>query len=601
MTERKRRFNFDDDPEGNHSRSVSVENDNYENNSPRAKSEDPDEKKKKRRSRWGGEEKVNIPGLPTILPSTLTSEQQEIYILHLRLEEISRKLRSGEVVPPDNERSPSPEPTYDAQGNRANTREKRYRKKLEEERGRLIELLMRKNPEFKPPADYKKTKATEKVWIPQKEYPEVNFIGQLIGPRGNTLKKMESECGGVKIFIRGKGSIKEGKATTGPVPGEDEELHCMISGDSEEQIKKAVKMINEIIELGKSVPEQQNERKKLQLRELAALNGTLREDEATMVCKNCGEIGHHMRDCTARKNITQTLFCTLCGTGGHLRKDCQYAVNPQLREQNREMDQEYISLMKELGEEIPAGGPPGMRPPGMMQPGGGFPPGMTRPRVPFPGAGYPRAPAPSPYGARPAYPQPWGYPQWGQQASWAPQQYPGAPGWQPLPPPGTAPPPPPGVPGTPTGAPGTAPPPVPGTSNGAQSPPPPPGTAPAAPNPAAAYSAYSGYAYPGYNYAAYGGYAAYGVPPPPTTTSSSPPPPGSPPSTQPPPPPGTAASQPPPPTQPPPPADGKQGEKDDPSQNGQAAAAAASYQGWYDPNYQQYYQQWGNQGWNYQQ
>jgi len=85
-------------------------------------------------------------------------------------------------------------------------KKKRYRKKLEEERNKLIELAMKKNPEFQPPPDYKKpTKCKEKVFIPQKEYPTVNFIGQLLGPRGNTLKKMETDAGGAKIFIRGKG------------------------------------------------------------------------------------------------------------------------------------------------------------------------------------------------------------------------------------------------------------------------------------------------------------------------------------------------------------------------------------------------------------
>lgn len=61
--------------------------------------------------------------------------------VQLRLEEISRKLRTGDVVPPENERSPSPEPQYDRDGTRLNTREKRYRKKLEEERQQLIEQV----------------------------------------------------------------------------------------------------------------------------------------------------------------------------------------------------------------------------------------------------------------------------------------------------------------------------------------------------------------------------------------------------------------------------------------------------------------------------
>jgi len=31
-------------------------------------------------------------------------------------------------------------------------------------------------------------KVNDRVMIPQEEYPEINFVGLLIGPRGNTLK-----------------------------------------------------------------------------------------------------------------------------------------------------------------------------------------------------------------------------------------------------------------------------------------------------------------------------------------------------------------------------------------------------------------------------
>jgi len=31
-------------------------------------------------------------------------------------------------------------------------------------------------------------KVHDKVMIPQDEHPEINFVGLLIGPRGNTLK-----------------------------------------------------------------------------------------------------------------------------------------------------------------------------------------------------------------------------------------------------------------------------------------------------------------------------------------------------------------------------------------------------------------------------
>jgi len=32
------------------------------------------------------------------------------------------------------------------------------------------------------------TRVSDKVLIPQEEYPDINFVGLLIGPRGNTLK-----------------------------------------------------------------------------------------------------------------------------------------------------------------------------------------------------------------------------------------------------------------------------------------------------------------------------------------------------------------------------------------------------------------------------
>ena len=52
-------------------------------------------------------------------------------------------------------RSPSPEPIYNNEGKRLNTREYRTRKKLEDERHQLVQEAWRHNPNYKPPADYK--------------------------------------------------------------------------------------------------------------------------------------------------------------------------------------------------------------------------------------------------------------------------------------------------------------------------------------------------------------------------------------------------------------------------------------------------------------
>ncbi|KAL0619424.1 Splicing factor 1 [Plecturocebus cupreus] len=106
------------------------------------------------------------------------------------------------------------------------TPEFRTRKKLEEKRHNLLTQVVALNPDFKPPADYKPpaTRVSDKLMIPQLEYPEINFVGLLIGPRGNSLKNLEKECN-AKIIIRGKGSVKEGKGglKVGQIlPGEDE-------------------------------------------------------------------------------------------------------------------------------------------------------------------------------------------------------------------------------------------------------------------------------------------------------------------------------------------------------------------------------------------
>lgn len=43
-------------------------------------------------------------GLPTAIVANMTSEQLEAYTLHLRIEEISQKLKIDDVVPADGDR-----------------------------------------------------------------------------------------------------------------------------------------------------------------------------------------------------------------------------------------------------------------------------------------------------------------------------------------------------------------------------------------------------------------------------------------------------------------------------------------------------------------
>lgn len=49
-------------------------------------------------------------GLPTAIVANMTSEQLEAYTLHLRIEEITQKLKIDDVVPADGDRYVSTRP-----------------------------------------------------------------------------------------------------------------------------------------------------------------------------------------------------------------------------------------------------------------------------------------------------------------------------------------------------------------------------------------------------------------------------------------------------------------------------------------------------------
>ncbi|XP_024531649.1 splicing factor-like protein 1 [Selaginella moellendorffii] len=306
---------------------------------------------KKRKSRWAAEEpktllaNVNLSNFPTI------EWDPEMQALNIKVLELNRRLQMGQLYDdrPDMPRSPSPEPIYDNMGIRINTREYRAREKLTKERHELISEMIKKNPHFKPPPDYKPPKLQKKLYIPSKEYPGYNFIGLIIGPRGNTQKRMEKETG-AKIVIRGKGSVKEGrthqKRDVKPDPSENEDLHVLVEADTEEALEAAAGMVEKLLQ---PVEEGRNEHKRAQLRELAALNGTIRDDES---CRQCGQLGHRQYCCPEKSTTFKAgVVCAKCGDGGHPTSDCTQqgpAVN--------KMDGEYQKFLVEVNADGSGGG-----------------------------------------------------------------------------------------------------------------------------------------------------------------------------------------------------------------------------------------------------
>jgi splicing factor 1 len=310
------------------------------------------------------------------LPAGLTEEQQlelaqlqqRLRIANERLTNLDAEAARVDALPrghPD--RSPSPPPIYGADGKRRNTRAVRWREHYTNERAECLEKICDINPALRPPG-FVRRKRTKKIYIPVDEHPTYNFIGLIIGPRGKTQKEMElsTNC---KIAIRGRGSIKEGargRRDGKMLEGDDEPLHVVVTGDEQENVERAAKMIEDMLIV---IDDDKNVHKQQQLRELALLNGTLKDDD---YCTTCAEKGHRHFECPKRfaytKNTVQ-VKCAICGDSSHPTRDCTQGGNNSLTTNNNstvtqndqnQMDSDYLSFMAELDgkpkvdHEIPA-------------------------------------------------------------------------------------------------------------------------------------------------------------------------------------------------------------------------------------------------------
>jgi hypothetical protein len=102
----RRRFGGEDGPEENGTPPVETKR----GRSPERKEPEynPDgTKKRRKRNRWGDasdNKAAGLMNLPTAIEAPMTAEQLDAYVTHLRIEEISQKLRINDVVPADGDR-----------------------------------------------------------------------------------------------------------------------------------------------------------------------------------------------------------------------------------------------------------------------------------------------------------------------------------------------------------------------------------------------------------------------------------------------------------------------------------------------------------------
>lgn len=83
----------------------------------------------------------------------------------------------------------------------------RTKEKYSRERNQIIEDLIKLDPTYVAPADFKPLKKFKKLYIPDADDPSNKIAGLIIGERGQNQKNMEQKTG-CKISIRGKGASK---------------------------------------------------------------------------------------------------------------------------------------------------------------------------------------------------------------------------------------------------------------------------------------------------------------------------------------------------------------------------------------------------------
>lgn len=161
-----------------------------------------------------------------------------------RVDQITQQLKLGTLETGDNQDSPG----TSSSGLQINSGKSEL---LELERREAIGEILKLNPSYKAPADYKPLLKEAKVPINIKEYPGYNFIGLISGTAGDTQKRLEKETG-TKIRVCGTKADTGEKGEITPSDGHEtehayEELYVHVCADTYEKIDAAVALIELLV------------------------------------------------------------------------------------------------------------------------------------------------------------------------------------------------------------------------------------------------------------------------------------------------------------------------------------------------------------------
>ncbi|KAK8544338.1 hypothetical protein V6N13_056120 [Hibiscus sabdariffa] len=167
-----------------------------------------------------------------------------------RVDQITQQLKSGNPDVGDMEDSPlaaknTVKSTSDTQ------LESEKLQLLEIERREAIGEILKLNPSYKAPADYKPLLKEATVPIPVKEYPGCNFVALIFGPGSDTKKRLEKETGATVQVYGIKANTGEKVEITTPDDNETqdayEELYVNLSADTFEKVDGAVALIELLV------------------------------------------------------------------------------------------------------------------------------------------------------------------------------------------------------------------------------------------------------------------------------------------------------------------------------------------------------------------
>lgn len=160
-----------------------------------------------------------------------------------RLDQITQQLNSGIMETRDDYESTAAQESLNCQSTKIS--------ELELERREVIGEILKLNPSYKAPPDYKPLLKEDRVVIPIKEYPGRNFIGLIFGPAGDTPKRLEKETGArIRVYGIKSDTKKESEITSSDgneSHGDYEELYVLVTAETYEKVDAAISLIELLV------------------------------------------------------------------------------------------------------------------------------------------------------------------------------------------------------------------------------------------------------------------------------------------------------------------------------------------------------------------